>query len=148
MLRHGLPQPYRCGSLTAPCIVHSSIMVLRRIDILKAENICNKINIACFLIQRRTVRTTQFMRRNFLRCRHLGRIFLLQIFHRLDVDPFSLRRLEECVFVSCHRCNTCADFDILFQCLGNFISKVDKHFISTFSKHFDAIVFKIDILNI
>ena len=47
-----------------------------------------------------------------------------------------------------HRCNTCADFDILFQCLGNFISKVDKHFISTFSKHFDAIVFKIDILNI
>ena len=88
------------------------------------------------------------MRRNFLRCRHLGRIFLHQIFHRLDVDPFSLRRIEECVFVSCHRRNTCADFDILFQCLGNFISKVDKHFISTFSKHFDAIVFKIDILNI
>lgn len=75
-------------------------MFLGRIYVLVAKNICNKVNITCFLIQGRTVGAAELVRCDLFGGRDLLGIFLDKILNRLDTDTAALGRVEESVFLA------------------------------------------------
>ena len=57
-------------------LLNGRIILCRGINILMAQNICNKADVAGFLIKGGSLRTAKLMRRNFFRSGDFLRIFL------------------------------------------------------------------------
>ena len=123
-------------------------MFLGRIYVLVAKNICNKVNITCFLIQGRTVGAAELVRCDLFGGRDLLGIFLDKILNRLDTDTAALGRVEESVFMAFQRNDILADFQITFQSFFYLRSEIYNHFISTFSGDLYSVILKIHIFNI
>ena len=134
--------------LASSGIVDCCIVFLGRIYVLVAKNICNKVNITCFLIQGRTVGAAELVRCDLFGGRDLLGIFLDKILDRLDTDTAALGRVEESVFMAFQRNDILADFQITLQSFFYLRSEIYNHFISTFSGDLYSVILKIHIFNI
>ena len=90
-------------------------MLFGRIYIPVPENVRYKVNIAGFLVKSRTIGTAQLMRSDLFCGSDLSGIFFYQVFDGLHPDTFSLRRVEECVFMAGEGSDVFPDFQIVPQ---------------------------------
>ena len=112
------------------------------------QNVRYKVNIAGFLIQGCAICTAEFMGRYFFGSCDLAGVLFDHIFDCLHAHTFTLSRVEESMFMSGERSDTFAYLQIAFQSFFNFFTKINNHFVATFSGDFNSIIFKIYIFNI
>ena len=88
------------------------------------------------------------MRRDFFGCCDLPGIFFDHILNCLHTNSFSLGRIEESVLMTGQRSDSFTNLQIFSESFFYLRTKIDNHFISTFSGDFDSVIFKIYIFNI
>ena len=125
-----------------------SIMFLCRIDILVSQYVSYQINITCFLIQCCAIGTAQFMRCDVFDCSYQSGIFFYKIFHTPHIDPAVLHGQKHCFRTAFLWFHFQPFIQIGIQCFRYFISKINHDFGTTFPVHFNAVVFRIDIIQI
>ena len=85
-----------------------------------SENICYKIDIACFPVQIGAIGTAQFVRGDlFERCDDMS-VFFNQVFYRADIHAFALHGKEECLLASFFRNDSKAFIKIVLKCIFYF----------------------------
>ena len=123
-------------------------MLLCRIDILVAQNICYEIDIPCFLVQSGAVCAAELVRRDLLGSRDLPCILFNHVFHSLHAHPVPLGRVEESVLLTFLRDDRFPLLDPVLKSLFDFTAEIYDRFRSPLADDLNTIVSKIDITDI
>ena len=126
-------------------ILERGVVLFRGVDIVMAENICDEVDVAGFLIKVRAISGAQLMRCDMLRRRDGFRIFLHHVLDGANTHALHTEGEEEGVLMAWRRGLVLPPLDIRAERILDLITEIDGNLLAALTMDVNAVVVEIKL---